>query len=43
MRQIPGPIDAEAVPEPRSILAAAGMLLWFAAMRRILRKKRQAG
>ena len=43
MRQIPGPTDAEAVPEPGSILATKGMLLWFAAMRRILRKKRQAG
>ncbi|MEG3858409.1 hypothetical protein QT974_04735 [Microcoleus sp. herbarium12] len=43
MRQISKPIDAEAVPEPGSILAAKGMLLWFAAMRHILRKKRQAG
>jgi hypothetical protein len=43
MRQIPGPTDAEAVPEPGGILATQGMLLWFAAMRRILRKKRQAG
>ena len=43
MRQIPKPIDAEAVPEPGSILAANGMLLWFAGMRHILRKKRQAG
>ena len=43
MRQIPKPIDAEAVPEPGSILATKGMLLWFGAMRHILRKKRQAG
>jgi hypothetical protein len=43
MRQISKPIDAEPVPEPGSILATQGMLLWFAAMRRILRKKRQAG
>lgn len=43
MRQIPKPIDAEPVPEPGSILAANGMLLWFAGMRHILRKKRQAG
>ncbi|MEG4970651.1 hypothetical protein QUB11_29010 [Microcoleus sp. B6-A1] len=43
MRQISKPIDAEAVPEPGSILAAKGMLLWFAGMRHILRKKRQAG
>ncbi|WP_341731469.1 hypothetical protein [Microcoleus sp. EPA2] len=43
MRQIPKPIDAEAVPEPGSILATKGMLLWFAGMRHILRKKRQAG
>lgn len=43
MRQISKPIDAEAVPEPGSILATKGMLLWFAAMRHILRKKRQAG
>jgi hypothetical protein len=43
MRQISQPIDAEAVPEPGSILATKGMVLWFAAMRHILRKKRQAG
>jgi len=43
MRQISKLIDAEAVPEPGSILAAKGMVLWFAAMRHILRKKRQAG
>ena len=43
MRQISKPIDAEAVPEPGTILATKGMLLWFAAMRHILRKKRQAG
>ena len=42
MRQISKPIDAEPVPEPGSILAAKGMLLWFGAMRHILRKKRQA-
>ena len=41
MRQISRPIDAEAVPEPGSILAAHGMLLWFAAMRHILRKHKQ--
>jgi hypothetical protein len=41
MRQISKPIDAEAVPEPGSILAAQGMLLWFAARRRILRKHKQ--
>jgi hypothetical protein len=43
MRQISKPIDAEPVPEPGSILAAKGMVLWFAAMRHILRKKRQDG
>ncbi|MEG3967373.1 hypothetical protein QUA00_07045 [Microcoleus sp. T2B6] len=43
MRQISKPIDAESVPEPGSIVAAKGMVLWFAGMRHILRKKRQAG
>jgi hypothetical protein len=41
MREISKPIDAEPVPEPGSILAANGMVLWFAAMRRILRKHKQ--